>query len=146
MVSIDAIVIKFDNSSRYSMGCVQVMEPSTVTANGELICVHQKRIMAYNTQLNNWTQLGHVNGGEEYARPCYSRYGFACESVGNNLYIMGGIREHSQSRYRYSTPLNTLEACELGGEKQPSSQLRWKRGADMCHGGGIISASLVAWL
>jgi len=121
------------------------MEPSAVTANGELICVHRKRVMVYNTQLNNWTQLGHINGGEEYARPC-SRYGFACESVGSNLYIMGGIQEYSQNRYRSCTPLNTVEACELGGEKQYSSQLRWKLGADMCHGSGVISASLVAWL
>lgn len=124
----------------------KVMEPSAVTANGELICIHQKRVMAYNTQMNDWTQLGHINGGEEYARP-YSRYGFACESVGSNLYILGGIREYSQNRYRSCTPLSTVEACELGGEsKQSLSQLGWKLGADMCEGGGVISASLVTWL
>lgn len=121
------------------------MEPSAVTANGELICVHQKRVMVYNTKLNNWAQLGYINGGEEYAQP-YSRYGFACASVGSNLYIIGGIREYSQNRYRYCTSLNTVEACELGGEKQYSSQLWWKLGAEMCQGGGVISASLVAWL
>jgi hypothetical protein len=123
----------------------KVMEPSAVTATGELVCVHQKRIMAYQKELNTWTQLGHISGGEEYARP-YSRFGFACESVGGSLYIIGGTREYSQNRYRYCTPLNTVEVCELDGAKQYSSQLWWKLGADMGSGGGVISASLVSWL
>ncbi|KAG0602021.1 hypothetical protein M758_11G155300 [Ceratodon purpureus] len=123
----------------------KVMEPSTVTANGELVCVHQKRIMAYKKDSNTWTQLGHISGGEEYARPC-TRFGFACESVGSNLYIIGGTREYSQNRYRYCMPLNTVEVCELDWGKQYSSQLGWKLGADMGKDGGVISASLVSWL
>lgn len=123
----------------------KVMEPSTVTSEGELICIHQKRVMAYNKRLNTWMQRGHINGGEEYARP-YSRYGSACESVGTQLYMIGGIREYSQNRYLYQTPLNTVEVCELGGKEHASSHLWWKLGADMWQGGGVISASVVTWL
>lgn len=123
----------------------KVMEPSAVTANGELICVHQKRIMTYKRDSNTWTQLGHISGGEEYARS-YSRFGFACESVGSTLYVIGGTREYAQNRYRCCTPLNTVEVCELGGGRQYSSQLWWKMGADMGRGGGVISTSLVSWL
>uniref|UniRef100_A0A7I4CB54 F-box domain-containing protein n=1 Tax=Physcomitrium patens TaxID=3218 RepID=A0A7I4CB54_PHYPA len=85
----------------------KVMEPSAVV-NGELICVHQKRVMAYNKTLNSWSQLGHINGGEVYARS-FSRFGFACESVGSNLYIIGGTREYSQNRHRYCSALNSVE-------------------------------------
>ncbi|KAG0608262.1 hypothetical protein M758_8G092300 [Ceratodon purpureus] len=121
----------------------KVMEPSAVV-NGELICVHQKRIMAYNKDVNTWNQLGHINGGEVYARP-YSRFGFACESVGRKLYIIGGTRVHSQNRNQYNTPLNTVEICDLGDAKQPS-QLWWTLGADMSRSQGIMSASTVTWL
>ena len=123
----------------------KVMEPNTVTANGDLICVHQKRIMAYKKDVNAWSQLGHIYGGEEYAQP-YSRFGFACESVGSKLYIIGGTRESSHSRYRNCTPLNAVEVCDLAEAKQYSSQLSWKMGTDMSSGGGNISASVVSWL
>lgn len=126
----------------------QVMEPSAVV-NGELICVHQKRIMAYKKDSNTWNQLGHINGSEVYARP-YSRFGFACESVGSSVYIIGGTRVYSQNRHRYNTPLNTVEICDLGDQAKlqssPTSQLWWTLGADMSRGLGIVSASTVAWL
>lgn len=112
----------------------QVMEPSTVV-NGELVCMHQGRIMAYKKDSNTWNQLGHS---------CHSnsRFGFACESVGSNLYIVGGA--NSKSFQRYNTPLNTVEICNL--KDSLPSQLWWTLGADMSPGQGIVSASTVAYL
>lgn len=67
----------------------KVMEFSVVV-NGEFICVYQKRVMVYNKILNFWSQLGYINGGEVYVR-FFLRFGFVCESVGSNLYIIGGM-------------------------------------------------------
>lgn len=119
---------------------VQVLGPSA-TVNGELVCVHQRKIMAYNKDLNTWTQWGHISGGDVYSRP-YSRFGFVCEGIGSSLYVIGGTREYMQHR-RYCTPLNTVEICNLDGIKQQASQIWWKLGADMGHCRGTMSASTV---
>lgn len=106
--------------------------------NGKLVCVHQRRIMLYKKEINAWHQRGSMNGG-------YSRFGFACESVGSKLYIIGGTRVYSQNHHRYNTPVNTVEICDLGHMKQ-SPSLWWTLGADMRQGHGVVSASTVAWL
>lgn len=121
----------------------QVIGPNTVV-NGELVCVHQRKVMSYNKEMNSWNQLGHISGGEIYNRP-FSRFGFACESVENNLYIIGGTRDYTSNRTHYCSQLNAIEICDLQSAKA-ISQAWWKLGADMGQGKGIISASAVLWL
>ncbi|CAM6048612.1 unnamed protein product [Sphagnum compactum] len=123
----------------------KVPGPNTVIG-GELVFVHLSKLMAYNKDTNGWMHLGHVSGADVYNRP-FSRFGFACESVHNNLYIIGGKWESWQNRSRFCVQtLNTVEVCDLQISKSTSRLLGWRACASMVDGGGIITASAVLWL
>jgi hypothetical protein len=124
---------------------LQVPGPNTVIGD-ELVFVHLSKLMAYNKDTNGWMHLGHVSGADVYNRP-FSRFGFACESVHNNLYIIGGKWESWQNRSRFCVQtLNTVEVCDLQISKSTSRLLGWRACASMVDGGGIITASAVLWL
>ncbi|CAK9858870.1 unnamed protein product [Sphagnum jensenii] len=123
----------------------KVPGPNTVIG-GELVFVHLSKLMAYNKDTNTWMPVGHVSGADVYNRP-FSRFGFACESVHNNLYIIGGKWESWQNRSRFCVQtLNTVEVCDLQVSKNTSRFLGWRSCASMVDGGGIIAASAVLWL
>lgn len=92
--------------------------------------------------------MGHVSGGDVYHRP-FSRFGFACESLDGDLYILGGARESWQNRNRYHVQtLNTVEACSNLSCRDVIAPLllQWRQVADLGECGGTVLASAVLYL
>ncbi|KAI5076342.1 hypothetical protein GOP47_0008407 [Adiantum capillus-veneris] len=119
----------------------KVPGPSTVHC-GRLLCVHQSKLMMYAGDTNSWSHVGELSGAEMFSNQ-NSRYGFACESLNDELYIIGGMR--MSRHYRHSVQLlNTNEACKLtpscGGDSKYTS---WRNLSSMGKCEGTIVASAV---
>lgn len=116
----------------------KVPGPNTVHC-GRLLFVHESKIMVYDKDTNGWCHVGNLAGGDVYNRPL-SRFGFACESLGEDLYIVGGrkILRHWQS-LQY---LNTVEVCKLLSQRAQKST-PWRMMADMGSNEGNVLASAV---
>lgn len=117
----------------------KVPGPNTVHC-GKLLFIHESKLMMYEDERNSWCHVGYLAGGEMSSSK-YFRFGFACESLDNALYIVGGIRT---SRQRHSVQfLNTVEVCKLTYQG-PSKSTDWRSMASMgdCEGNVLASAVL----
>ncbi|MCO5588394.1 hypothetical protein L7F22_042349 [Adiantum nelumboides] len=118
----------------------KVPGPSTVHC-GRLLFVHQSKLMMYLEDTNSWCHVGELSGYEMFSNQ-NSRYGFACESLNDELYIIGGMR--LSRHYRHSVQfLSTIEACKLTSSQGVSKYTRWRNLASMGDYEGTILASAV---
>lgn len=120
----------------------KVAGPNTVY-NGKLLFVHQNKLMLYETETNRWSHMGSLPGGDFNRHPL-PRFGFACESLDDELFIIGGRRESWHDRF-FMHRLNTTEVCSLRSQGK-SRFLMWKNLADMGDTEGVILASAVLML
>ncbi|KAI5057686.1 hypothetical protein GOP47_0027701 [Adiantum capillus-veneris] len=118
----------------------KVPGPGTVHC-GKLLFVHQSKLMMYEDERNRWCHVGYLPGGELYSNR-FSRFGFAFESVENELYIVGGMRISRQHRYSLQS-LNTTEVCKIS-YKQTFKCTDWRTVVSMgdCEGNVLASAVL----
>eukprot|EP01018_Ginkgo_biloba_P026742 Gb_38205 [translate_table: standard] len=120
--------------------------PSTIH-KGQLLSVHYNKVMAYDIERNEWMHIGNVLGWDGSINPSRkTRYGFAFESLGNEVYIIGGTQV-SWFNFKKSSmqDMNTVEVSNL--QTQGSSKfLPWWNGANMDNTGGTILGSVVLYL
>eukprot|EP00249_Psilotum_nudum_P013221 c24225_g1_i1 orf=173-1393(-) len=119
----------------------KVPGPNTVY-DGQLLFVHNGKLMLYDKDKNGWFHVGHIFGSAVYNQP-FSEFGFACESIDGDVYIIGGRREYWHNHNRYCVqPLNSMNVCNLRSQRQ-SKFLWWRNAADMGNTEGTILASTV---
>lgn len=117
----------------------KVPGPSIVHCD-KLLSAHQSKLMMYEDTANNWSHVGYLSGGDMFNNP-FSRFGFACESIDDELYIIGGLRVSKQNRH-FVQLLNTTEVCKLKFQGLSKYTL-WQNAANMGSNEGNVLASAV---
>lgn len=120
----------------------KVPGPNTVHC-GRLLFAHQNKLMIYEDDTCSWCHVGYLSGGDMFNHQ-FSRFGFACESLDDELYIVGGMRISRHNRH-FLQSLNTTEVCKLSSQGLSKFTL-WRNAADMGDGGGNVLASAVVRL
>ncbi|MCO5572492.1 hypothetical protein L7F22_026247 [Adiantum nelumboides] len=117
----------------------KVPGPSTVHC-GKILFAHKSKLMMYDDVANNWYHVGYLPGVDLY-NDRIVRYGFACESINDELYIVGGLSGQKQNR-NFLQALNTTEVAKvrLAG---PSKYTLWQDMANMGASEGVVLASAV---
>lgn len=120
----------------------KVPGPSTVHRQ-RLLFVHEGKLMMYMEDTNSWCHVGDLSGEEVFSSNRRSRYGFACESLNDELYVVGGLQLSRQYRHSVQS-LNSTEVCKLASLSQGQSKYtKWRNAACMAECEGIIVASAV---
>jgi kelch-like protein 2/3 len=96
--------------------------------------------MVYDVDMNLWSHVGYLSG-EDMFNNQFSRFGFACESIEDRLYIIGGMRISRHNR-NFVHALNTTEVCVLPLQGQSKFTL-WHNMANMGDSEGNVLASAV---
>eukprot|EP00250_Pteridium_aquilinum_P010162 c19186_g1_i5 orf=288-1184(+) len=120
----------------------KVPGPGTVHCE-KMIFAHQSKLMMYEDGTSDWYHVGYLSGGDMFNNP-FSRFGFACESIDDELYIIGGLRVSKQNKH-FVQLLNTTEVCKLKYQGLSKYTL-WQSGANMGSHEGNVLASAVMWL
>ncbi|MCO5569777.1 hypothetical protein L7F22_023492 [Adiantum nelumboides] len=120
----------------------KVPGPSTVHC-GKILFAHKSKLMVYDDVANNWYHVGYLPGADLY-NDRIVRYGFACESIDDELYIVGGLSGQKQNR-NFLQALNTTEVGKVRLEG-PSKYTLWQDMANMGASEGVVLASAVVRL
>ncbi|KAH7287696.1 hypothetical protein KP509_32G069700 [Ceratopteris richardii] len=117
----------------------KVPSPGTVHC-GKMLFVYQNKLMMYDEITNKWHRIGYSSGGDAFNNH-FSRFGFACESIDEELYIIGGFKVSKQ----YGSSLQALNTTEVSkvSLEQPSKYTSWRRMANMGTDKGSVLASAV---